>query len=323
VLLKGKDMKKQQEDILKMQGLIFNIQKFSIHDGPGIRTVVFMKGCSLRCLWCSNPESQNRQQEIFYYRSRCTLCQQCIKTCQKKAITLNPSGGIIVIDRKRCNNCGDCTKACLAGALVLMGKWMSIRVILKEVEKDRVFYKTSGGGITLSGGDPLMQADFAYYLLKESKKIGINTAIETDGYLDDKKKLMKALFQCDYILWDFKMLDGEKHKKYTGSSNKIILDNLKEVLANRMNIILRFPVIPGINDDIGYFKRVFKFINEIDKEKIIKEIHLIPYHKLGVAKYASLNRKYELSNIKPHLEDSLSGIVKEINQMGYHVVVNG
>jgi len=316
-------MKIQQENILNMQALIFNIQKFSIHDGPGIRTIVFMKGCPLSCLWCSNPESQNMHKEIFYSKSKCILCQQCIKACSKGAINLSRYKKSIVIDRGKCDNCGDCALSCLTGALELMGEWVSIKSILEEIEKDVVFYRRSGGGITISGGEPLMQADFVYCLLKESKKIGINTAIETSGYLDDKKKLIKILSQCDYILWDFKMLDEEKHKKYTGSSNKIILDNLKEVLANKINITLRFPVIPGINGDIGYFEKVFKFINEIDKEKIIKEIHLLPYHKLGVAKYASLNRKYELSNIKPPLEDSLSGIVKEINQMGYHVVVNG
>ncbi|MFZ7101286.1 MAG: (2S)-3-sulfopropanediol dehydratase activating enzyme [Peptococcaceae bacterium] len=278
-------------------GNIFNIQQFSVHDGPGIRTLVFLKGCPLRCSWCSNPESQNPQPELAYNSNKClgtNKCIRCIEICTYGAIT-NGQDNKISIDRDLCSNCLLCVDACPSKALNTYGNYMSIEQVLKEVEKDSIFYSRSGGGISLSGGEPLAQPEFAVNLLKEAKRRRMNTAMETCGYYD-WSDLNAACQYLNLIIFDIKCLDPDKHKKYTGVSNKLILENFLKLCENYPDLpkLVRTPVIPTFNDNEEDIKEIIAFIK--DKPQVTYE--LLPYHRLGQPKYEYIGRTYPLSDLK-------------------------
>lgn len=282
----------------KDAGLVFNIQQFSVHDGPGIRTIVFFKGCPLRCQWCANPESQNQNTELSFNYNKCigtTECALCIKACPREAIAESGDNSI-KINRELCINCNICAGVCPAKALEIFGRFMTVNEVLKIVEEDSVFYSRSGGGITLSGGEPLMQADFAWQLLKEAKSRGINTAIETCGYAnwDNAKKVFKYV---NTVFYDIKCLDADKHKQFTSVSNKIILDNLEKLCREfpHIPVIVRTPVIPGFNDgaeDIIAIRDYIKNIPNISYE-------LLAYHRFGESKYPYLGRDYLFKDAEP------------------------
>ena len=270
---------------------VFNIQHYSLHDGPGIRTNIFLKGCPLRCKWCSNPESQKLKPEIFYNNKKCidkNQCGYCIRNCEYNAISFDKADKAI-INREKCVNCLKCSNACPTGAISTQGKIMTIKEILDIVEKDSVFYSRSTGGLTISGGEPLMQGDFTINLLKEAKKRRINTAIESCGYAD--YSILKACAEnLDVILFDIKSLNDEKHKEYTGVSNKLIIENFNKLCIDfpKLNKCVRTPIIPHFNDneeDVKLIKRLLE-----NKENVTYE--LLPYHKFGIGKYESLGRKY-------------------------------
>lgn len=298
------------------RGNIFNIQRFSLHDGDGIRTIVFLKGCSLRCKWCSNPESQSFGKELMFKEINCIKCGKCIEVCKNGAISFEE--GSIKINRELCKSCGVCSIACCSNALEIMGKEMTVQELFKEVVKDKVFYEESGGGITLSGGEALLQPEFSSELLKACKLNGINTTIETAGNVP-KDNLIKVMKYVDTFLYDIKVMDGNKHKEYTLVSNEKIIENLC-LLAKNNKVIIRIPLIKGVNDSEDNIEELLNMVNTIGG---IKEIHLLPYHKLGVSKYMALGRTYELDDLGYVEKDSVEKLKFIIEKRGYFCIVGG
>ncbi len=298
-----------------MKASIFNIQKFSIHDGPGIRTTVFFKGCPLQCIWCHNPESQNLGKEILYDKNKCTLCGSCIKICQNNAIELKDND--LEINMDKCTFCGDCTVCCINSAKQIAGKEYTVDEVMKEVLKDRVFYKNSKGGVTLSGGEPLIYASFVEELLMKLKKENIHTAVDTCGAVD-YKVLERVSEYTDLFLYDIKSMDEEKHILYTGVSNKNIINNLINLSKIHNNINLRLPIIEGINADENHIFEILKLI----KNTNIKKINLLPYHDIAMHKYEKLGRKY-YEYMKRPADEKLKRYIDIIEKEGYRVKIGG
>lgn len=274
-------------------GLIFDIQRYSIHDGPGIRTLISMKGCPLKCLWRANPEGQLSSPEMMYSANKCIQFWECIKLCPLKAILKNNNGNIS-IDRENCNNCGKCSTECYSEALQFVGRYISKNEIFKSIEKDRTFHDISNGGVTLGGGEPLVQIKFVKELLKIFKKKGINTAVETCGYTE-WRNIKNIIGLVDTFFYDIKHMDPQKHLELTGVSNEIILQNLKKLSQLHVNIIVRFPLIPGYNDQEENLNLIVRFLNKLDS---IKKIEIMSYHRFGSIKYEHLGRYYELRRLK-------------------------
>ncbi|MBI2907608.1 MAG: glycyl-radical enzyme activating protein [Chloroflexi bacterium] len=268
---------------LKERGWIFNIQRYSIHDGPGIRTTVFLKSCPLRCFWCQNPESQTLTAVVFLDRSKCTLCGRCVAVCPTGAATLNERSS--QIDRSICDGCGQCVKVCPNEARRLVGKYLSVAEIMHEVMKDRKFYENSGGGMTLSGGEPTAQPKFCYALLREAKRQGLHTALDTCGCVR-WATLEKILSYVDLVLFDIKHLVAAKHREATGRSNALILENAKKV-ARLKAMRIRVPLIPGFNDSVEDIGATARFVRS---ELGPVEIDLLPYNKMGEVKFERLDR---------------------------------
>ncbi len=275
-------------------GYVFNIQQFSVHDGPGIRTVVFLKGCPLRCPWCSNPESQSTDPELAWSLSKCMGCYQCIENCPQQGITQGGNGDI-KINRDLCHKCFKCTDVCPTGALRVFGKKMSIKEVLSEVESDSSFYRRSDGGMTLSGGEPLLQADFAINLLKEAKKHGIKTAIETCGRVE-WSVMEQACQLLNTVIYDIKCIDSSKHKRHTGVTNEQILGNFEKMCHQFPNlpILARTPIVPGFNDSEDEVLAIIDFIKQFPNVTY----EFLQYHRLGQPKYISLGRVYSLGDVK-------------------------
>ncbi len=298
----------------KTTGRIFNIQRYSIHDGGGIRTLVFLKGCPLRCLWCCNPESQKSEPELGFIESRCvgsSACgAPCVSICPLKAIQLNGQGKPL-IDRKACDACGKCADVCSKDALKVVGREMTIDEVMAEVEKDKAFYRRSGGGMTVGGGEPLAQYRFAAALLEAAQHAYLHTALETSGHAP-WSHLETVLKHVDLLQFDLKHLNPEKHKELTGQSNEMILGNLRKVLSVKapQDVIIRIPVVPGCNDSVENISETARFILGLG----FGQVELIPYHRLGVSKYAQYGMVYPLASCQPspqdHL-DELRGIVRE------------
>ena len=276
-------------------GTIFNIQHFSVHDGPGIRTVVFFKGCPLRCEWCANPESQLRRFELAWHHKECIGCKNCERELGDEFECILLTGGlkwnhnIPIKDKERIN------KVCPAQALHVIGVEKTVFQILEEVQKDSVFYANSGGGFTWSGGEPLLQAEFAHSLLLEAGKRHIHRAMETTGLAkwDDFKLVLS---QLDYLLMDIKLWDSRLHEFYTGIGNEVILENLSKVRKEfpALKIKVRTPVIPGVNDNGQELLSIARYIHKLG----ITEFELLRYHRLGLPKYASLSREYPLGDVE-------------------------
>lgn len=273
-----------------MRGLVFNIQRYSIHDGQGIRTIVFLKGCPLRCPWCCNPESQSFEIEQAIIKPRCINCKDCSRSVEE----------------------------CPSGAFAQFGKFMSSDEVVNEVMKDSIFYTTSGGGVTLSGGEVLMQTEFVIETLKKLKELGVNTAIETCG-IGNNEGLIRMAEYLDLILFDLKIMDEKKSKDIIGADINIIKENIKSLVKMKKVIIPRIPLIPGYTMDRENIEEIIKFVNELN----LNEIHLLPFHQYGSNKYKYLNNKYIMENVKIPSEKEIKEIRDLIEKSGIKVVTGG
>ena len=296
-------------------GTVLNIQHFCINDGPGIRTNVFLKGCSLRCKWCCNPESIQFKPELAYDLKKCIgekECGFCLKECPESALYVLPSDGNVRVNWNLCTNCAKCVPVCPTNALYLFGTEMTVDQVLNEVEQDASFYRESGGGITLSGGECLLLADFSAALLQEAHARGFNTAIETAGNVP-WEFMEKVLQHVDTMLHDHKLTDPVKHKKWVGVDNKRILENFKKAYETFPNVkfVARTPLMPGVNDDEEHIRAVLAFIRP--HENVI-DYQLLPYHRFGESKYGFLGEVYQMEDFKSPTPESvahLQGIIDE------------
>ena len=290
-----------------MKGLVFNIQRFSLHDGPGIRTTVFLKGCPLSCKWCSNPESMGNGPEIMSHPVRCVGCGRCVEACAQEAIVLE--NGKSRIDWDKCNMCLECARVCLYGGISLVGKRMTTEEVLAEVEKDEMFYVNSGGGVTFSGGEPLNQWEFLREACKMCKEKGFHVALDTTGCAD-WAKIEAVVEHVDLVLYDIKQLDPESHRAWTGVDNSVILKNAMRV-SDRVRTWFRVPVIPGFNDSVSLLSEIY----ELAEKAGVERVSLLPYHRLSVSKYEGLGRQYPLGDLREISEERLLEL-KESPQSG-------
>jgi pyruvate formate lyase activating enzyme len=299
-------------------GLVFNIQRYSTQDGPGIRTVVFLKGCPLRCWWCSNPESQQPYPEVGHSDSLCNQCQLCVSSCKINAITMDKNRGIR-IDRKLCINCGACVEVCPLQAIKVYGQEMTVKEVLQIVEKDRIFYHNSGGGVTASGGEPLCQPDFVADLFQICLDKGIHTVLETCGCVDIGN-IEKVLPYTRLVLYDIKHADSKVHKKVTGRSNEQIIRNFEFIARKGVPLAVRVPLIPGINDTDEDIKSIAHIITEYMSEP---KVELMPYHRYGMGKYQMLDRRYKLNKLVPQGGDDLERIKSVFKSSGVEPSILG
>jgi pyruvate formate lyase activating enzyme len=297
------------------KGRVLNIQHFCTHDGPGIRTTVFLKGCSLRCKWCCNPESIAPGPELAYDARKCigeTECGRCLAACPESAIHVAGSDGKVRINWERCTNCGKCVPQCPSKALSEFGQEMSVDNVLAEVEQDSTFYRESGGGITLSGGECLRQPEFCAALLAEARRRGMTTAIESAGNVP-WRAFAQVLPHVDTVLHDFKLSDPQRHRQWTGTDNRLILANYLQAYATfpDTTFVARTAVVPGVNDDDAHVRAVLAFIRP---HRNVTAYELLPYHRYGESKYGFLGRVYGLQEFAAQTAESLArlrGIIDE------------
>ena len=282
---------------MKETGLVFNIQKFSIHDGPGVRTTVFLKGCPLRCKWCANPESQSKKVQMMYDREKCLGCQSCVKTCPENALSMTENG--IRVEHDKCTGCLECEKVCPGRALSHEGDLKTVKEVFDICMQDEIFYEDSGGGVTISGGEGMVQPDFVCSLVDMLKEKGIHTAIETTGSVASEV-FQRVAPKFDLLLFDVKHHDSQKHKAGTAVGNELIVENLRWAKQQGIEILPRLPVIPGFNDSLEDAAGIAALLKDIGLEKI----QLLPFHQMGERKYEFLGRNYELKEIPMlHRED--------------------
>ena len=298
-----------RRDLTGATGVIFDIQRFTLDDGPGIRTTVFLKGCPLRCLWCHNPEGLNMSRAIGWHEKYCTKCLKCIAVCPKSAISVQEGG--IFTDESLCDLCGNCVRECPNKARETIGKRVTVKELFAQLEEDRAFYEESGGGITCSGGEPLMQAEFVAELFRECKRNGIHTALDTSGFAE-WEAFEKVLPFTDLVLFDLKHSDPTKHLSYTGVDSQKIWANFERLAKMQVPLSVRCPVVPGYVDDEVNFRKIAEFIKRFDS---VLGIELLPYHPMGEPKYRMLNRRYQLSGLEPPTAanmDQLNAAVRSV-----------
>lgn len=300
-----------KKDIINPKGMVFDIQRYSIHDGPGIRTIVFLKGCPLRCKWCSNPESQDLKPQVFFVKSRCIGCGLCVKSSNNGEVTMGEDGIEVHRDSIDSSDLG-WVDVCPTGALSIKGKMMSVDEVVDIVMKDEVFYRQSNGGITLSGGEPLTQLDFSFKLLKCIHDKGLSTAIETTGAVP-WDSLLTVVPYTSLFLYDLKHWNDEEHVKYTGVSNVQIISNLKKLYDAGANILVRIPLIPGVNDTEESIKKTMDIVKSIG----INKLALLPFHQYGSGKYDSVGITYEMKDKEPPKEEHVAKLQEMIAEAGF------
>jgi pyruvate formate lyase activating enzyme len=289
-------------------GVVSNIQKYSIQDGPGIRTTVFLKGCPLDCWWCHNPEGRSPKFEIVVVETRCIRCGECVKACPHACSPAVP-----------CELCGACVEACPTGARQAVGKRISVDDVFAEIVKDGIFYDESAGGVTFSGGEPLMQPHFLKGLLEKCRSKGIHTAIDTCGYAP-AETLMALAPLVDLFLYDLKLMEEARHIEYTGVSNRLILENLKSLGQVHDNIWIRIPIIPGVNDTEDQLEALARFAASIP---VVRRVNLLPYHTTGVAKFRRLGQAYRLADVRPPSAGFMEAAVEKFRAFGLKTTSGG
>ena len=299
---------------MNQTGMVFDIQRSCVHDGPGIRTTVFLKGCNLRCFWCHNPESWHMQQDLLLYPSKCIGCGKCFTLCPQGCHSVLPDG-THQIGRAKCTLCGACAKRCYAGALVLSGKERSVDDVMKAVLADAAFYQNSGGGVTISGGEPLLQPDFTLALLQVAQSAGIHTALDTAGNVPFEvfERLQPYV---DLWLFDCKCMDSALHIQATGAENARILENLRRLGNGETPVWVRVPVIPGFNDTEENMRVLRDFLDSLPA---VARLDLLPYHNLGAGKNANLGREYAHMDLKAPSKERMAELAGWFEGAGYEV----
>ena len=299
------------------KGVIFDIKRFAVHDGPGIRTTVFFKGCPLHCLWCHNPEGIAKGPELMVRSSRCARCYSCVEACPRGAIARN--SGPIAVDQAKCDLCGDCVQVCMYEALEMAGRVVSVKDVVQEIERDRIFFEQSGGGVTLSGGEPAGQPEFCQGILAEMNKRSINAALDTAG-LARWDVLWKCASRADLVLYDLKLMDEKKHKKYTGLSNTLVLENLKKLAAAKKDIVARIPLMSGVNDDEANLNATIDFLRRLET---VKKVSLLRYHQGGREKSKNLGQESSFRIYEPPSEKRTEEIRRKFTNAGFQVKIGG
>ncbi len=292
-----------------VKGIIFNIQRYSLHDGPGIRTTVFLKGCPLKCIWCQNPEGISREPLLIRHRQKCISCYSCYEHCPRGAVKKGPAGPLL--DQSHCCNCMSCSDYCPAGAIEKAGREIETEELFAGLLKDRIIFEESGGGVTFSGGEPLFQPDFLFEMLLLLKKSGINTAIETCGY-SSWQTLEQAAKLTNLVIYDLKLIDSERYMEFTGISGARILENLKMLTDFCVAIQVRMFLIKGINDDVQSLAKAAAYLQGMG----INTVELIPYHSFGEAKYEKIGKDYKLKGLPDYNEYDLHLVRKILNDAG-------
>ena len=298
--------------------LVFDIKRYAINDGPGIRIVIFLKGCNLNCAWCHNPESISEVTERMYSIAKCIKCGTCSIFCSEKALTLTTKG--IVTDEKLCQLCCRCAEGCPTKAIQMSGRSQTVAEIIDEIEKERIFFDQSSGGVTFSGGEPLLQYKFLIELLIECGNRGIHRAVDTAG-LANTEILLEVAKHTDLFLFDLKLIDSERHKKWVGLPNVIILENLKVLAKTGAKIIIRIPLIGGINDDIKNLTETARFVSELEGDR--KEVNLLPYHKIAKTKYQKLGRPNDFRLMEEPTNELQNRAITIFREFGIQASIGG
>jgi len=298
-------------------GVIFDIKRFAIHDGPGIRTTVFLKGCPLSCWACHNPEGQFRAPDLFVRPERCTQCGDCVEVCRFGAVHVN--GGRVVISRDRCDVCGACAGACLPGALEVAGRDVTVAELVTEVARDTVYYDESGGGVTFSGGEPLAQPVFLRETLEECRRRNIATAVDTSGFAP-ASVFRSIADDTDLFLFDLKLMDDERHRAFTGVSNEPVKRNLTWLSREGRSVTIRFPLLPDVNDDMDNVRALGAYVSRLATPYVID---VLPYHRIGLDKYARLGRAYRMPESETPNDGRIAEVVDMLAQSGLCVTVKG
>ena len=302
---------------MRISGVIYNIQRYSTHDGPGIRTTVFMKGCPLACWWCHNPEGREKTPDHSIAASRCIACGECVDACPEGAALLTPEGP--AVDTDHCIHCGACAEACPTEARSFIGREISVEELMIEVGKDKIFYAESGGGITFSGGEPLMQPEFLLAGLKSCRDQCFHTVVDTSGTASWPVLEEVAAF-ADLLLYDLKHMDNTTHQEYVGTSNARILENLALLAESGQDVWVRLPLIPGVNDDEQNINATAVFLASL---KTQYPLHLLPYHKVGSDKYRRMGKPYPMTGLEPPSREQTAIIAEHMRSYGLEVRIGG
>jgi pyruvate formate lyase activating enzyme len=302
---------------LETKGLVFDIKKYAIHDGPGIRTTVFFKGCPLQCLWCHNPESWRSRAELGFRKDRCAGCGQCFEACPHEAISLVENRP--VTDVEKCILCGRCVDVCLAGARHIIGREMAVGEVMAEVERDVIFYDQSGGGVTFSGGEPLMQPDFLLALLNHCRARNIHTAVDTSCYAEPEIADSIAK-RADLFLCDLKHMENEMHERFTGVGNNLILENIRRIAQAGKKIVIRIPIIPGFNDNPENIEATGRFAASLSS---VDRIEILPFNRGGMEKSARLMGEIKTMRVETPDEDIMSAIAENLSKYVFKVNIGG
>ncbi|MCX6566778.1 MAG: glycyl-radical enzyme activating protein [Candidatus Aminicenantes bacterium] len=311
--------KKKRTPRESVKGFIFDVKRFALHDGPGIRTTIFFKGCPLHCLWCHNPESIDRSPELIARSARCSSCYACVKVCPARAISPGPGKGPVVVDRSKCDLCGKCVDACAYEALEIVGRRTTVGDLVAEAARDNVFYEQSGGGVTLSGGEPLAQPAFAIALLEELKARGFSTALDTSG-LANEDVLARAALLSDLILYDLKTMDDSVHRRFVKSGNGLILENLRRLDRYGKPIRVRIPLVAGVNDGEENIAASIGFLKTLSS---VQRVDLLKYHKGGQEKYKNLGKQSCFRIFEPPSDGRTEEIRRAFTGAGFNVSIGG